>query len=708
MSINTIVGNALSGLNAAQVGLRSASSNISNVNTEGYARTEANIVSRNVAGAGLGVDVGSLKRITDRFLFGASLSANGDAAAGAARAGLLDRVQAQFGTLDDAGSIFARLNSAFAEIGSAALDPASGVRRLTAISDVQSLFDEFARLEGELLNARGEAQRQIGFSIDGINALLTQIDSLNADIARGHTQGDSTGAENRQAALIDELSSILDIKVDRTETGAAVLRTTDGVLLLSQFPLIIEGPKTAPGNLGQDFPVIQGRTPSGNVIELQSHIKSGALRGYLDLRDSELPSLILELAEFAAGAADALNEAHTNAVAVPPPSSLSGRNTGMLGTDALNFTGKSSVALVDAAGALARRVDIDFDAGSLSVDGGAPIVFAATIDGVTGALNTALGALGTATFSNGEFSISANGANGVALSQDATTPSARGGRSFAHFFGLNELVTSARPSQFETGLSGTDAHGLTGGAMTFNITRPDGNAGGQISVPVAGVSIDDYLAALNNVATGLGKFATFSVDSAGRLVQTPVIGAQNYTLSLSGDTTTRGTTGLSFSQIFGVGDGARGVRAGAFAIHKDIATNPDRLSLAQLELAPATIVGDTVLGLGDGRGGEAIARALEQGRSFQSAGALSGVNSTLSDFAGRFATDIGSRAARAVDESEAAAALSQEASTRLANTEGVNIDEELTRMTQFQQSYNASARLIQAAKELTDTLLRIV
>ncbi|PHS27019.1 MAG: flagellar hook-associated protein FlaN [Robiginitomaculum sp.] len=709
MSINSILGNALSGLNASRLGLQSASTNISNVNTPAYARSQANFSSRNVIGAGLGVDAKSLTRITDRFLFATSLSANGDAAAGEAKAAALDRVQAQFGTLDDPGSLFARLNNAFAEIGSAALDAASGTRRLTAVSDVQFLFDEFTRLEGELLTARSEAQRQIGFGIEQVNTLLQEISALNSDITRGRIQGDATGAENRQDALITELSALIDIKVDRTEGGGAILRTADGVLLLGQFPLVIEGPTGGPGNLGQSYAPIQGRSPSGNVIELQSHIKSGTLRGYLDLRDNELPALALELAEFAAGAADALNAAHSNASAVPAPATLRGRNTGLLSTDSLNFTGKTSLALTDTSGALVRRVDIDFGAGSLSVDGAAPVAFGATIGGLNTALNTALGALGSASFSNGELTLSASGGNGVSLVQDATTPSDRAGRSFAHFFGLNELVTSAAPTQFETGLSGTDAHGLAGGgSITFDIIGADGRTSAQINVPVAGASINDYLAALNNTTTGIGRFATFSLDSSGRLVQTPTVGAESYKVEPRADSTTRGTTGLGFTQIFGLGQGVQGGRASAFAVRTDIANNPDLLALAKLELTPTTVVGDIVLGNGDGRGGEAIARALEQTRNFQSAGSLSGVTGSLSDFAGRFATDVGSRAARAVRQSDAAISLRNEAEQRLANKQGVNIDEELALMTQFQQSYNASARLIQAAKELTDTLLSII
>ncbi len=709
MSINAILGNALTGLNTSQSALRATSNNISNVNTAGYARTSVDLVARNVAGAGIGVEASQLRRISDNFLFGASLNAAADERSAGIRAEVLDRLQSQFGTPGDAGSLFSRLNDAFAEIGTAALDPASGVRRLTAVNDIQFVFDDFARLDGEVRNARAETERQISANVDRINSLIEQIQALNEDVSRGRITGDSTGAENRQAPLIDELAGLIDVKVSRTENGAAVLRTTDGVLLLGQVAITLEAPTTGSGSLSETFTPIQGRTPSGGVVDIQSHIKSGALHGLLALRDQSLPQLALELSELAASTADALNEAHSNASAVPPPGQLTGRNTGLLSTDALGFTGKTTLALSDSSGALTRRIDIDFDAGTLSVDGGAPAAFAATVGGIASALNTALGALGSASFTNGVLDLNAAAGNGLSFLQDGTTPSARAGRGFAHFFGLNALVTSAQPHFFETGLGGTDAHGLAaGGTLSFDVINPNGQTTKQVNITVAGTTINDILSALNNTVSGLGSFATFSLDSNGNLTSTPVSGAENYGLQLTDDTTTRGTTGVSFSQLFGLGDAVRGTRASAFAIRSDIANNPDLLSLAQVEVSASTAVGDIVLAPGDGRGGQNIQQALETVRTFQSAGALSGTNSSLSDFAARFAADIGARSSRAESESLAAQALRDEANVRRANVEGVNIDEELANLTKFQQSYNASARLIQAAKELTDTLLSII
>ena len=45
---------------------------------------------------------------------------------------------------------------------------------------------------------------------------------------------------------------------------------------------------------------------------------------------------------------------------------------------------------------------------------------------------------------------------------------------------------------------------------------------------------------------------------------------------------------------------------------------------------------------------------------------------------------------------------------RRESVEGVNLDEELVKMTQYQQAYSAASRMIQAAQELYDTLLSMV
>ena len=68
MSIGEILGAAVSGMSAAQAGLKTVSTNIANVGTPGYARERANQSAAVHGGRVTGVVVGEPTRIADKFL----------------------------------------------------------------------------------------------------------------------------------------------------------------------------------------------------------------------------------------------------------------------------------------------------------------------------------------------------------------------------------------------------------------------------------------------------------------------------------------------------------------------------------------------------------------------------------------------------------------------------------------------------------------
>ena len=84
------------------------------------------------------------------------------------------------------------------------------------------------------------------------------------------------------------------------------------------------------------------------------------------------------------------------------------------------------------------------------------------------------------------------------------------------------------------------------------------------------------------------------------------------------------------------------------------------------------------------------------------------INLSLTDAAAQIASDAGSKATTLLNRAEASEALREEAKLRRASAEGVNLDEEMVNMTVFQQSYSAASRLIQASKDMYDTLLNMV
>ena len=128
------------------------------------------------------------------------------------------------------------------------------------------------------------------------------------------------------------------------------------------------------------------------------------------------------------------------------------------------------------------------------------------------------------------------------------------------------------------------------------------------------------------------------------------------------------------------------------------------MALARLDLAAVGVA----LAPGDGRGALALSKANEQATSFGGAGGLPSANMTLQRYATEVAGSLGRRAAAAETAMQSSFAVKAEAENRRSSYEGVNTDEELIKLTTYQQAFNASARLIQASNDLYDTLLGMV
>jgi flagellar hook-associated protein 1 FlgK len=702
MSITSIFSNALSGLQASQSALKVVSQNVSNANTPGYVHADVRLTPQVVAGTGMGVSVESVTRAADRFLAAAERTSRATQGAVTARAELLDRAQAVFGDPNGAQTLFTALDQVFGAFQTAAQDPASSANRRNAIATIQDLLAEFSRASEALETLRLEADQRLGETVAEANGLLKRISDLNTEVAFSRQSGgDATTAENARDQLIDQLSSLIDIRSTPNNDGTVDLRTTNGALLVGN------GAATLTYN---DFATPYG--PAGTIIlnaglptegQFDPSVGNGRIAGLIAARDVDLPGLGDALASLAAATAEALNAAHQATAGNPPASQLVGRQTGLLAGDALNFTGSAVVGVVDANGVLVRRLTIDFDAGQIVTENPADTrAFTGTVGNLVTRINEALQlapAQGTASFANGVLTVS--GGSGIVVGDDPDDPSARQGRSFAHFFGLNDLVRAPAPLFYETGLSAGDAHGLTGN-LTFEITDANGRVILERAVAPAGTTWTDYLGALNDATTGIGQYATASFSSDGRIVITPRPG---YGSEVVADTTTRGGTRVSASALFGLARSATATRATGLEVNTAIAAQPSRLGFGLPDLDAA--IGERIIEAGDARGAAVLTAAQHATRSFGAAGALAAQTTTLSLYMSRLAGEAGRAAEQAERAREGADAVFTAATERRAQTEGVSLDEELIKMTQFQQSYAAASRLIQAAREMFDILVSL-
>ena len=93
------------------------------------------------------------------------------------------------------------------------------------------------------------------------------------------------------------------------------------------------------------------------------------------------------------------------------------------------------------------------------------------------------------------------------------------------------------------------------------------------------------------------------------------------------------------------------------------------------------------------------------GRVMQPGGALSG-GSSITDAYANSMSNVGVRVQGAKAAADISASAATDAETARSSQAGVNLDEEASRLMQYQQSYQAAAKVLQAAQNIFDTLLR--
>lgn len=703
MSVTSIMSTGLSALMANQQALSVTSSNVANVNTEGYSRKEVQFLTRQTSGGVSGVQV-DVQRVANAYLAAAEMRGAGDVSAAEILSRYIDRAQGLFGDPSEAGSVFSTIDPVMKAFGSLSVDPASSLRRSSALSELETMLKQLDTTQDEISALREEAHRQ-GFAVmEEANSLMSGIARLNISIQRATISGlSSAEAETEQSRLLDRLSEIVDIRTIDRSLGGVEVRTGDGLLLVD-----LEAARLAysSADMGSAYAGVVMIPPnSTNETPMAAHIRGGELLGLTRARDQELVNLSLAFGEFASGVAQAINAAHNDGSAVPAPSALTGRNTGLLASDALRFSGASNLAIVNSDGEIIRNYRIDFTGGTVTDDLGNVTAFANSIGDLETALNTAMGANGAAAFTNGALSITTGAANGLVIADDPTSPALRLGRGFADTFGLNDLVSKSKPLNYETGLMGADAHGFGAGTLRLAVRDLNGGILRTATVNVtAGGSVDNLLTQINAQLTGYGQA---TIDNAtGRVTISPVAGSVSRVDVLQ-DTTQRGTTNISFSDFFGVGETAPAKRANNLQVRSDIKSNPNLISTATADLAGAAAT-TRVLAPGDGRGALALEAAGSALVRFQDAGGVVGQTSSIIDYAARLAGHAALRAEALDSAALAAESIRDEVRQRRMGEEGVNLDEELVKMTTYQQAYSAASRVITAARDLYDILLNMV
>jgi flagellar hook-associated protein 1 FlgK len=698
MSLNAIMSSGVSGMLSHQQALTVTSNNISNVQTEGYARKVVDYSAVVLNGIGAGVEVADIRRVTDEFIMRELRLADASTEQYRVMSEMHSKLQSLLGDPAENGSLTGKLDSLHTAFSSLTIDPTVSVSRTAAIAEINNFGIEANRLLDNVQALRKEADRHLSEEIQVVNDAILRIDTLNEEIISATINQQPTGElEDQRDQALTEISKIMDIKTYKQSNGGIAVTTSNGLQLLDYEPRqLVYSPAatvTSETTFSQITVNVYDRynkviAPTG--LPLNPELSGGSLRGWLNMRDTDLPNLADQIGTLSGAVAEQYNAIHNANMSVPPLASMTGHNSGLAGTEDHGFTGQATFYSFDGNNDVVASFTVDFDNPAYT-----------SVDDVLTAVNGALGA-GTMTLTNGVMSMTAQGgATGVGIAQDDTLPSDRAGRGFSHYFGLNDLIESSAPTSFNTGLTSASPHGFTG-VTSFTYNDADGRnfASFDVDFDAIGGTMADVVNELNS---NLSPAATASLDADGAIVVAKAGGFDSYKLNITNDTSDRGGTGLRFPDMFGLGLAYPSDMGVGLAVREDIAEDPMLMALARVEVG-----GSPALNLADNRGALAFEDIKSATTVFRTVGGLTGSNVTLSEYASQVLAKSGLDAARSQRLNEDRGALGEALLSKHMESAGVNIDEEMANLIVYQNAYNASARVITTARDMYDTLLGIV
>jgi len=310
-----LLGVSLTGLAAAQAGIRTAQHNISNINTPGFRRQEVNYSSLtpDQAGAsfyGTGVGVTTVRNLYSQFqdsqvlLNQAQLSRN---EALSTQASQIDSL-----TGNPNSGLSSAMNAFFDAAQTVASDPASNVARQVMLSAGSNLVSRFNTLATSLDDLRKGTNRDIATTVTRINTLAGQVAAMNGNITRfesgiGQLAND---LRDQRDQLVGELNKLVNITPVQQGDGTYNLFIGNGQPLVvgaSVTPMVSIPDTTNPG-----FDVPAFNLAGGSQMPLDASIISGGkLGGLLAARESVLMPARADLDTLAFELATQFNAQHT-------------------------------------------------------------------------------------------------------------------------------------------------------------------------------------------------------------------------------------------------------------------------------------------------------------------------------------------------------------------------------------------------------------
>ncbi|RZJ09689.1 MAG: flagellar hook-associated protein FlgK [Rubrivivax sp.] len=647
---------------ANQAALQTIGQNIANANTPGYSRQSVVLTTSagQYTGAGFfgkGVNVQTVERAHNDFLAKEAASSKAQASADATRAEQLSRMEKIFppGT-DGLGYAASQFLNAMVDVTSRPSDPSA---RQVALGRAAELATRFSNAGSQIVDLQAGIVSDLKASVTVVNQLAKDIAAVNAQVAKsqgtGHTPNDLLDQRDRLISQLGEYVRVSTLEADDGSVGVfigggqrLVLGNQASALTVSADPYDSQRATLAlaEGGLNRSLD--------------ESVLTGGSMSALLAFQNNDLRDARNLLGQLAAAIGTRVND--QNALG------LDLSTTPMPGSKIFNV---ASPRVMPAA-TNARNPDGSF------------------INGVQATIVNA------GQLQPSSYKLTDDGAGGYTLTRlsDGLQRAVADGDTLD---GFRVNFAPAPPAPGESFL--IEPVGAAAVEMRRMLDSPNGIAAASPLTGVAAIgntgtmTIDSLYAV--NPAIDPTK-APITVEFGDTVPPgDPTAKQRSYTLTLSDGSVLNGV--WSAGQPIG-NEPATGIDLGFELRTNGVPRQGDKIEIAK------TIYTST-------NNGNAKAFLNIQSDPFIGRQAIAGggltAGTTINDAYAAAMSDVGSRVQSATYLSGVSTSVAADAETTRAGQAGVNLDEEASRLMQFQQGYQAAARVLQTAQALFDELMRL-
>lgn len=640
-------------LQANQAALQTAGNNIANANVAGYSRQK--VVLNTVPGQyssvgyiGQGVTVQTIQRNFSEFLTRQSALAAANQSADATRSDKLRQLEGVFlGGTQGLGASISDMLNAFSDVASAPTDMTARTVVLTRIDETASRMRAASQ---QLDDLQAGVTQELQQKITNINSLATSIAAVNGQIARTNGNGQPPNdLLDRRDQLIKELNQYVQTTSINADDG------TVGLYIAGSQELVLGTRASTVALVSDDF----GDTRSSKLAVMRSGVPNtidenmlggGEVSGLLRFQNSDLNEGRNLLGRITMATTTLMNDQHKLGLDLD----------GNVGTNLFSpiVLGTSNVFEPKAPAALNTGSMTGAAAPTLTVSDPTKLVA-----------------------SDYEMQFTPTGflitrrSDGAVFTQAQVTPSA-----------------SAGPDVFAE-IDGLQIHNPLGGAANPGdrfLFKPFSTSASNIT---SMFSTPRALAVASPVAATMGTANTGSLQQISIAARSNPIApaALGVTLTFTGSNTyTRSDQGAT---VFTYTPGQ--------AIEATVTGPP--LADWSLTLQGTPVAGDTITVNTNlyptlSSGNAAAMMNLRDAAVFDGAALTDGYAGLISQ--------IGIRTQSADYAAQVSASIATNVERDRAGVSGVNLDEEAASLLQFQQAYQASAKMIQVAQNIFDTLIQ--